>query len=76
MTYWRIGRRQPRNKGAWRCLVMVALSNVKECMETKEKERKNIMKQRREEAVQSESLALKGEVTGRGFVGLSVGLGW
>ena len=42
----------------------------------KEKEGKDAMKQRREEVVQSESLALKGEVTGCGFVGLSVALGW
>ena len=50
---------------------MDALSDVNECMATQEKERKDVMKKRREEAVQSESLALKCEMTGCGFVGLS-----
>ena len=44
---------------------------VNERMEAQEKERKDIMKKRREETVQSESLALKCEVTGCSFVGLS-----
>ena len=61
-----------QDRGAWRCFVMEALSNVNERMEAQEKERKDIMKKRREETVQSESLALKCEVTGCSFVGLSI----
>ena len=60
-----------QDRGAWRCFVMEALSDVNECMEAQEKERKDIMKKRREERVLSESLALKCDVTGCGFVGLS-----
>ena len=49
-----------QDKGAWRCLVMDALSNVNEYMDTQEKERKeDVMKRTKEEVVQSESLALK-----------------
>ena len=59
------------DRGAWRCLVMDTLSNVNECMATQEKERKAVMKKRREDAVQSESVALKCVMTGCGFVGLS-----
>ena len=50
---------------------METLSNVNESMEAQEKERKDIMKKRRKETVQSESLAMKYEVTGCHFVGLS-----
>ena len=60
-----------QDRGAGRCFVMEALSNVNECMETQEKERKDVIKKRREEAVQSKSLALKCEMTGCCFMGLS-----
>ena len=60
-----------KGSGAWRCLV----SNINECVATQDKERKDVMKKSREEAVQSESLALKCKMTGCGFVVLSVGLG-
>ena len=60
-----------QDRGAWRCIAIEALSNVNECMETQKKERNDIMKKRRAETVQSESLALKCEVTGCGLVGLS-----
>ena len=51
------------------------MSNINECVATQDKERKDVMKKSREEAVQSESLALKCKMTGCGFVVLSVGLG-
>ena len=60
-----------KDRGARSCLVMDPLSNVNECRETQEKERKDVMKKSREEVVQSESLALEYEMTGCGFVGLS-----
>ena len=60
-----------KDRGAWRCFVMEVLSNVNECMETQEKERKDVMEKRREETVQSESPALKCKMTGCGFIGLS-----
>ena len=60
-----------QDRGASRCFVMEALSNVNKCMETHKKERNVVMKKRRKETVLSESLALKCEMTGRGFVGLS-----
>ena len=58
-----------QDRGAWRCFMMVALTDLNDHIERQEKERKDVRKKRR--GVLSESLALKCEETGCGFVGQS-----
>ena len=75
VIYMMTGGRQhvAQDRGAWRCLVMEAASDLNDHKEAHEKEKKDERKKRREEGTQPPTLNWKCEEPGCFFCGVDKG---